>query len=155
MGDQLADFLRHRKEHAPVPDVDWQAKKDAWVHSVEKLYQLVRDMFRESIASDYVTVRTFDTEVTEDFIGTYSIPGLGLRIGSERVEFRPKGVTVIGVEGRVDMRGDREVLTLIKEQAGDRNGWSIVLQRVPHFRTVPLDQESLTHALERVMLPLP
>src|SRR6266404_5099982 len=96
MEDQLVEFLRSRKEQAPIPEIDWQAKKDAWVHSVEGLYELVQEMLRDVIASKDVIVRTFRVQVTEDFIGTYSIPALELSVGSERVEFRPKGVTVIG-----------------------------------------------------------
>jgi hypothetical protein len=30
MSDQLVEFLRHRKEHASTPNIDWQAKKDRW-----------------------------------------------------------------------------------------------------------------------------
>ena len=33
--------------------------------------------------------------------------------------------------------------------------WTVVLQRVPHIRTAPLDRDSLKDALERAMLPLP
>src|SRR5437867_5955564 len=35
MGDILDDFHRSRKERAPSPKIDWQAKKDKWVQSVE------------------------------------------------------------------------------------------------------------------------
>ena len=41
MGDILDDFLRSRKERAPSPEIDWQAKKDKWVQSVENLYQFI------------------------------------------------------------------------------------------------------------------
>lgn len=154
MSDQLAEFLR-RKEQAAGPPIDWQAKRDAFVRSVEDLYALVKSMLRESIESLAVTVRTFDMEVTEDYIGTYTIPALELTIGGERVEFRPKGALVVGVAGRVDMRGGRDTVTLVRNTNGERGDWAIVLQRVPHLRTAPFDRESLTHALERVMLPLP
>ncbi len=155
MEDQLADFLRNRKEQAPSPEINWQAKRDAWVRAVENLYDVVQDMLRESIASKDVTVRRFDMQVTEDFIGTYLIPALELSVGNERVEFRPKGVTVIGAAGRVDIRGERDTVTLLKDRADMNDGWSIVLQRVPQLKTVQLDRESLKYALERVMLPLP
>ena len=85
MSDQLAEFLR-KKEQAAGPPIDWQAKRDAFVRSVEDLYALVKSMLRESIESLAVTVRTFDMEVTEDYIGTYTIPALELTIGGERGE---------------------------------------------------------------------
>src|ERR1017187_2887288 len=92
---------------------------------------------------------------SEDYIGTYTIPALELTVGGERVEFRPKGVLVIGAAGRVDIRGGRDTVTLVKNTDKAGGEWSMVLQRVPHLRTVPFDQESLKDALERVMLPLP
>src|SRR6266566_1887984 len=87
MGDQLVDFLRARKQQATGQEIDWQAKKDTWLRSVETLYGLVQEMLRDSIASKDVAIRTFDTQVTEDFVGTYSIPVLEVTVGNERVEF--------------------------------------------------------------------
>lgn len=81
MGDQSTEFLR-RKEQAAGPPIDWQAKRDNWVRSVEGLYALVRSMLRESIESKAVTVRTYDVEATEDYIGTYTIPALELLAAS-------------------------------------------------------------------------
>ena len=155
MADQLVDFLRSRKQQESSAEIDWQAKRDAWVRSVESLYSLIREMLRDSIDSKDVVVSTFPVQVTEDFIGTYVIPALELRVGSERVEFRPKGVTVIGAAGRVDIRGERDTVTLIKGKSDATSGWTIVLQRVPNLTTVDLNRDSLKDALERVMLPLP
>lgn len=155
MEDQLIEFLRSKKVHSPIPEIDWEAKRDAWVRLVEGLYEFVQEMLRDSIVSKDVIVRTIRVELTEDFIGTYSIPALELSVGRERVEFRPKGVNVIGAAGRVDIRGERDTVTLLKDISGAKDKWTIVLQRVPHLQTAPLDSESLKYALERVMLPLP
>ena len=78
-----------------------------------------------------------------------------LTVGRERVESLPKGVTLIGAAGRVDLRGDRDTVTLLQDTPDPESGWTVVLQRVPHRNTVGLDRESLKDALERVMLPLP
>ena len=155
MGDQLVDFLRARKQQATSQEIDWQAKKDTWLRSVETLYGLVQEMLRDSIASKDVAIRTFETQVTEDFVGTYSIPVLEVTVGNERVEFRPKGITVIGASGRVDIRGERDTVTLLRDEQDVRSGWTVVLQRVPSLRTAPLDRDSLRYALETVTLPLP
>jgi hypothetical protein len=85
--------------------------------SVQSLYELIQGMLRDSIAFKDVIVRTFDVQVTEDFIGTYSIPVLELSVGSERVEFRPKGITVIGAAGRLDIRGESGTVTLLMDTA--------------------------------------
>jgi len=63
---------------------------------------------------------------------------------------------VLGAEGRVDIRGAGDTVTLIKRAEENGNSeWTVVLQRVPHIRTAPLDRDSLKDALERAMLPLP
>lgn len=154
MEDQLVDFLRSKKEQKANPEINWQAKRDTWVQSVEDLYNRVQEMLQDSIVSGDVTVRRFDIQVSEEFIGTYSIPALELNVGSELVEFRPKGVTVIGAVGRVDIRGERDTVTLLQNTEDVNNSWSVVLQRVPHLKMVQLDRQSLKDALERVMLPL-
>jgi hypothetical protein len=155
MGDQLTEFLHSRKELAGKTEIDWQARKNEWVRAVEGLQVLVLNMLKESIESKDVTTRAHDLEVTEDYVGTYTIPVLELIVGGERVEFRPKGVVVLGAEGRVDIRGGRDTVTLLRNIEKGGGEWSVVLQRVPHPRTVPFDRESLRDALQRVMLPLP
>ena len=155
MEDQLVDFIRSRKQRTTGQEIDWQAKRDLWVRSVQELYALVEDMLRDSTASKDVTIRKFDTQIVEDYVGAYSIPVLEMTVGGERVEFRPKGVAVIGASGRVDIRGERDTVTLLRDQQDAKSGWTVVLQRVPSLRTAPLDRESLKYALERVMLPLP
>jgi hypothetical protein len=57
-------------------------------------------MLRDSIDSGDVKLQNRDLEVTEEFVGTYTVPALDIFVGRERVEFRPMGVTVLGAEGR-------------------------------------------------------
>lgn len=154
MADQLVEFLRGRRQHVENEKIDWAAKRDAWILSVKGLYGVVEEMLQDSIASEDVAVRRFEIQVTEDFVGTYSVPVLELTVGNERVEFRPKGLTVIGVSGRVDILGARDRVTLLLDQQDARSRWAVVLQRVPTLQTAPLNRESLRDALERVMLPL-
>ena len=73
-------------------------------------------MLRDSIGSEDLAVRTFDTQVTEDFVGTYSIPVLEVTVGNERVEFRLKAISVIGASCRVDIRNDRDTVTLPRNE---------------------------------------
>jgi hypothetical protein len=45
------------------------------VRSVQELYGFIEEMLREPIKSKDVTVNRFDMEVTEDYIGCYTILG--------------------------------------------------------------------------------
>lgn len=154
MGDQLVDFLRTKKQQGVNAEIDWKVKREAWISAVEKLYAFVENLLRDSIDSKDVTTRRVATQVTEELVGTYSIPILELTMGNERVELIPKGVTVIGASGRVDIRGERDTVTLLKDQQNVES-WSMVLQRVPSLKISPLNRETLLYALKRVMLPLP
>jgi hypothetical protein len=147
MANQLAEFLSERKGKAQ--GVDWQAKKRGWLDAVLRLHQQIMDL----VPSDIADVVTTWIEVSEDFVGTYQAPELTLTVGDDRVVFSPKGLNVYGASGRVDLKGDRDVVTLIRLPEEESGEWQVVLQRVPRLVTVPLSERSLVEALERVMAP--
>lgn len=153
--DALGEFLRKKKDEASSSAIDWNAKRKDWIASVNRLYSLLADdLLKKVIDQHVVRAKRVATEVTEEYVGTYTIPKLVLEIGNERVEFLPKAVNVVGAAGRVDLRGARDTVTMIREK---RNGassdqWQVVLQRVPKVVTKPLDSDSLNEALQRVML---
>ncbi len=153
MADQLIDFIRAKTEKSQLPQIDWQAKKDRWVCAVDILYQQVSKMLLNPTGAEGVSLRRIPVEVSEEFVGTYSIEALEIILGSERVEFRPKGLTVIGASGRVDVRGDRDVVTLIWQDGETDGEWRVVAERVPKLKEIPFDRDALKIVLERVMLP--
>ncbi|MBL8212013.1 MAG: hypothetical protein JNK87_14950 [Bryobacterales bacterium] len=151
MGNSLSEFLRARKEQSSATTVDWNRKRDQWLEAVRGLYLRVENMLRADREAGVVEVRTREVPVTEQFVGTYDAPLLELRVGMDEVQFLPKGVTVVGAEGRVDLRGDRNTVTLLWE-GGDR--WTVVLGRVPELEAASLSEDSLRDALQKVMLPV-
>src|ERR1022692_2697577 len=110
VADQLTEFLRSKKDQSAGGQVDWEAKKAEWLASLEKLYARIKNLLDESIRDGTVDVVGFEADVNED-CGTYRVPQLGLTVGRDRVLFSPKGINVIGAEGRVDLRGDRDTVT--------------------------------------------
>lgn len=155
MGSQLTEFLHNKKINSQGPGVDWDGKKVAWVRSVENLFDYVKRILHDSIGSGDVLIDQHNMVLTEDFVGSYAIPALTLIVGSERVEFRPIGLAVLGAEGRVEICGLNGVITLLRDEKAGGEGWVAVLQRVPRRETKPLDAETLKFVLEKVMLPLP
>ncbi len=153
LADQLIDFIRAKTEKSELPKIDWQAKKDRWVLAVDALYQQVSDMLLDSTSAEGVNVRRFPVEVSEEFVGPYSIKALEVILGRERVEFWPKGLTVVGASGRVDVRGDRDVVTLLWQDNESDGGWQVVTERVPKLKKIPFNRDALKIVLERVMLP--
>ena len=148
MASQLLEFLEGRNEKAQ--GLDWAAKKRDWVDAVPVLYSTIRSLLKTSTDKGIVTIREVSIEVTEDFIGTYTLPELRLTVGADRVSFTPIGANVVGALGRVDMKGDRDQFALLWTGGND---WQVVVQRVPDLILIPLDEESLLDCLQRVMAP--
>ncbi len=62
-------------------------------------------MLAEPIAKGTVVLQRSPKQLTENFIGTYSVDDLILTTGDERVRFSPRGRNVAGATGRVDWVG--------------------------------------------------
>jgi hypothetical protein len=151
MANQLTEFLEDRKGKAH--GVDWHAKKEEWIAALLRLHDKIGQLLEPSVSKGVATKMTTWIEITEDFIGTYSAPELRLVVGDDRVVFSPKALNVYGAAGRVDVKGDRDVIALIRLPAEASGEWQFVLQRVPKLVTAPLDERSLVNALEHVMAP--
>jgi hypothetical protein len=151
MPDQLAEFIRTKKDHTLGSAIDWETRKRDWIRSVKELYRRVEELLKSSIDAGDVSVKWVEMEVTEEFVGTYRIPRLEITIGNEGVVFRPMGLVVMGADGRVDLKGARGTVTLLREKSGE---WTAVLERVPEREARPVDSDSLRKALQRVMLPV-
>jgi hypothetical protein len=75
------------------------------------------------------------------------VPELILDISGETVRLSPKGRNTMGANGRVDLVGELDAMTLIVDP---ERQWSVVLSRVPR-QVVALDTKTLAEALRRVM----
>jgi hypothetical protein len=147
--DQLQRLFQEKKEKAKPADVNWGAKRDAWIAAVEELYRTIENDYLKAAKAD-VEIAHLDKVVTENFIGEYHVPELVLRVGDEQVVFSPKGVNVVGAKGRIDVQGDRGDATIVWQ--GDDH-WSIVIARTPAIRLVPLAADSLAEILRGIMRP--
>jgi len=146
--DELKDFLLSRQQHAPAKENGGKERRREWIAAVKRLYQKVTgELLAESIAQGLVTVSRVEKEITEEHLGTYRVPELVLAIGGETVRFSPKGRNIIGAQGRVDLVGELDTMTLVLDPAED---WNVVLSRGPR-RAVALDGKTLAEALRRVM----
>ncbi len=147
--DQLRELFHQKKENAKAANVDWAAKRDAWIKAVNDLYATIENEYLREAKSD-VQIRRADRIVTENFIGEYHISDFVLQVGDEHVIFSPKGTIIVGARGRIDVRGDRGEANLIWH--GDK-GWSFVAARVPTLRLLPLSADSLAEVLRGIMRP--
>ncbi len=147
--DQLQEFLHQKKASHQPPETDWAARRDQWVAALAGLFNRIEKDFLGESGGDVEIVRD-RVSITESFIGTYEVPSLSLRVGDESVTFAPKGVNIVGAQGRVDVRGERGDRTLIW-RGGNR--WEFVLSRSPQLRCEELSTASLTEVLRAIMRP--
>jgi hypothetical protein len=147
--DQLQKFFQEKKQKAKAENIDWIAKRDAWIAAVRDLYQTIEGDYLKAVMDD-IRITSRDKVVTENHVGEYKIPELVLRVGDEEVIFSPKGVIIVGAQGRIDVQGDRGDGTIVWQ--GGKH-WSIVISRTPNVRLVPLDSDSLGEMLMGIMRP--
>lgn len=147
--DQLRELFHEKRQKAKPANIDWGAKRDAWIKAVMALYHTIREDYLKS-AKDDVEIAQSDKVVMENYIGEYHVPELVLRVGDEQVIFSPKGTIVVGAQGRIDIQGDRGDATILW-QGDDR--WNLVVSRVPVVRLLPLTADSLADVLRGIMRP--
>jgi len=147
--DQLQKFFQEKKQKAKPVDIDWGAKRDAWIAAVNELYRTIEGDYLKAAKADVEITRP-DKVMTENYIGEYHIQELILRVGDEQVIFSPKGTNVVGALGRVDVEGERGDASIVWE---GKNRWSFVVSRTPVLRLVKLTADSLAEVLEGIMRP--
>ena len=144
----LQEFFREKK-HKSGGDIDWDARKRAWIDAVNRLYdRITTEYLADPVEEGNVLVSRPEKTIVEDFIGPYEIPELVLQVGDERAVLSPKGRNIVGASGRIDLIGEMGERTLVL-QPDDR--WGIVVARTPALKVAPLDETSLLDALKEVM----
>ncbi|HET6252287.1 MAG TPA: hypothetical protein VFE47_31665 [Tepidisphaeraceae bacterium] len=148
----LTEFFREKRAHAPAKDIDWEQRQQEWIAAIDGLYQIVTtEWLAPAIQNGLVQVDYRPKKITEDFLGTYEVREMVLRVGEEMVTFSPKGRNVIGVQGRVDLVGEMGEVPLVVQQPG--NEWAILAPRSTPTRLIGLDEKTLLLALKDVMRP--
>ena len=146
--NELHAYLRQKAASTASAEneVDWKEKKDKWLRHVAGLYKMIEGWIAPLETDGTVRSQTSSESFEEDYIGQYQTDVLMLFIGNQRVEFHPKGTLIIGADGRVDVRGQRGIRTLVLK--GEK--WFIV-ERSPRLKTLPFNEDSFQDVLREVM----
>jgi len=144
----LQAFIRSKVASPPEPEaqIDWAHRKEEWLKAIDGLYDLVKSWLQPLESDDTLRFRLAKISLEEDQIGTYEVDVLTLLIGKQRVAFYPKGTLIIGADGRVDVRGQRAVRTLVLN-----GGRWFVVERAPRLKTLPFNDDSFQDLLREVM----
>lgn len=128
-------------------DIDWAAKRNAWLKAVNSLFDTIQNSYLKNMD---VEIERPKKKVWEHDVGDYEISELSLRVGDEQVLFSPKGLIVVGSKGRVDVFGDRGEATLVLQPD---NRWHVVTSRVPTRQLEPLNANTFAEMLAGIMRP--
>ncbi|HVB97557.1 MAG TPA: hypothetical protein VNG11_07470 [Chloroflexota bacterium] len=152
MNQNLTDiFLKKQKQSEAIEGtagIDWDERRNKYLNEVTNLYDQVETMLAEPIGQKSVTLQRRPKQLTENYIGTYSIDDLILVIGNEQVRFSPRGRNIVGAAGRVDVVGERGEVALIV-QSDSR--WGFVQARQPKLSVLGFDESTLAEILQLVM----
>jgi hypothetical protein len=147
MNTELADLLQ-KKQGQSSGTIDWNERRDSYVAAVGNLFAQIEQTLAEPIRQKTVISQRRKKDLTESYIGTYSIDDLVVLIGGEQVRFSPRGRNTAGASGRVDVLGENGEATLLVQADGR---WGFLQSRQPTLKIVPFDDSSLAEVLKIVM----
>lgn len=93
--------------------IDWKAKRDAWLGHVDQLYAMVEEMLKDYVESGKVKLQYGKKDISEDFIGKYSVKLIEIDIIGKAAMLEPIGVNIIGASGRVDLVGEYDQVKFV------------------------------------------
>lgn len=82
-----------------VSEIEWVAKKEAWIIQVQELCAEVKKWAQDESWSVHEDFK----KISEDHIGSYKVPCLILQSPQGRVHIDPIGCNIVGADGRVDI----------------------------------------------------
>lgn len=104
MYDTFEDFVNQQAAKVHSTE-DWIQERDNWLERLDEFYRLVESFLSKYVDEGKINISRSPKFINEEFIGTYEVPSLEVRIGTVEVRFDPIGTYLIGVKGRVDMHG--------------------------------------------------
>jgi hypothetical protein len=107
---KLSEFLQ--KQQATVHSVENAKKQEMWLAAVDTLLKQLRTWLAD--------VEANQISITEETTGAYTVPALTLTVPNtgKKVRVIPIGRTIIGADGRVDLKSSKGkyVLLYLAEQ---------------------------------------
>jgi hypothetical protein len=154
---QFEKFLEAKsQEDDPIKAIDWIAKKEEWLASLDALYREIEQWLSEYITSGKIKMERFPIALEEEYLGKYTAEKCLLVIGADRVMLRPIGTLLIGASGRVDMEGPKGTVKFIrtgKTSNGIRISVSVVSDNKPN--DIPRQAQPREEQVWKIATPPP
>lgn len=133
----LANYLGKVKTKSERESNARQQQILQWQKALDKLYEQIESLTGSEAKLTYKTM-----QVREQDLGIYEIRTLTMEIGPVQMSFMPRGTIIPGSRGRVDMKGPRGSIRLIRKVEGrSKERWMVCTNP-----DAPKDSEPLTAA---------
>ncbi|MDA3895310.1 MAG: hypothetical protein PF482_04065 [Desulfobacteraceae bacterium] len=107
------DMLNKHESVTKDSEIDWQKQKQEWIEFIKKFYDEVEQWLKPYVDQEKLKYHYNDLEITEEYIGTYSVKSMDIIFANQKVKIEPLGTLLIGTKGRVDMEGARGIVQFI------------------------------------------
>lgn len=115
----ISEFFRAKDTRRDSSAAELGRKQRSFLAAWNELYLLIEEYLRS--AGSAVMIKYADVIVEEPREVKYTAREMSVQTRDEQVVFTPKGFSVYGASGRVDVKGERGLGMLIL-QPGDRLG---------------------------------
>ena len=115
----LIEFLKKQKEMDQNAEVTRELKLREWLDILNRLFSQLQQWLSEAEKQGYITVTKGETEIKEESLGIYKAPVLTLATNRNSLRVMPKGRTIIGANGRVDIESKVGTYMLLYQATKD------------------------------------
>ena len=122
MNEDLERVLEEKKKAMEENGRNWEERKKDWVSRIDSLYDMIESWLTPLVEKKYITITRGQLSVFEELLGSYEAPTMSVKFFSgEIIKLVPKGLHVVGGNGRVDMKiGLREIMIVGQDK---EQGW--------------------------------
>jgi hypothetical protein len=85
--------------------IDWDAKRNQWLNNIEQFYAITETFLDEYKSSGKLNYEYSNKNIFEEYIGSYTVRVLDIKLGEHKVRLEPIGTNVISADGRIDLIG--------------------------------------------------
>ena len=146
MANSLKEYLSKRRKDEEKSKRVWAESVQKWHRALADLYDHVETWTAASQTAGLLQCCREPVRMDEEEVGAYETERLVMCFGPTRLTLEPKGMRIIGANGRVDLEGRGKSIKLVLS----KNTWHIAEDR-PKPLLSPLTESSFTAAIESLL----
>ncbi|MCP4696107.1 MAG: hypothetical protein GY862_04560 [Gammaproteobacteria bacterium] len=153
---ELDSFLTDTAKEQSELVQDYQKDKNEWLAYIQSFYDQILVWLSPLIERNKIKYEYKPIKINEEYLGDYEANALSLRLASQEVVLEPIGGIIIGVKGRIDMRGSQGTvkLLLVDKRAKDARA-KTAASEWPRNKQVRKESAARTELVWKIGTPPP